>query len=69
VGRLIAIRCIAASLAASVRANIGLPPFFQNIVPQFDLDIYFGSRHDAGMKILFMQLRWASDNPRNFALE
>jgi len=31
----------------------------QNIVLRFDLDIYFGSRHDALMKILFLQLRYA----------
>ncbi len=33
---------------------------FQNMALQFDLDIYFGSRHDAVMKMLFIQLRWAS---------
>ena len=31
--------------------------FLQIIAPHFDLDICFGSRHDAGMKILFLQLR------------
>ena len=30
----------------------------QNIVPYFDLDIWFDSRHDAVMKILFLQLRY-----------
>ncbi|MFZ5503847.1 MAG: hypothetical protein ACOY3V_10025 [Pseudomonadota bacterium] len=29
----------------------------QNVALHFDLDIYFGSRHDAGMKRLFLQLR------------
>ena len=28
-----------------------------NITRQFDLDIWFGSRHDAEMKRLFLQLR------------
>jgi hypothetical protein len=31
--------------------------FSQNITLHFDLDICFGSRHDALMKILFLQLR------------
>ena len=31
-----------------------LPP---NFTCQFDLDIWFGSRHDAGMNKLFLQLR------------
>lgn len=30
---------------------------FQNIVLQFDLDSSFGSRHDAIIKFLFLQLR------------
>ncbi len=29
----------------------------RNIVPTFDLDISFGSRHDAAMNKLFLQLR------------
>ena len=40
---------------------LGLAPllitFIQNIALTSTLDIYFGSRHDAGMKILFLQLR------------
>jgi len=32
----------------------------RNIVPVFDLDICFGSRQDARMKILFLQLRYVS---------
>jgi hypothetical protein len=32
----------------------------QNIVLKLDLDIYFGSRHDAGMNRLFLQPRQAS---------
>jgi hypothetical protein len=31
----------------------------QNITVRFDLDICFGSRHDAGMNRLFLQLRYA----------
>jgi len=33
----------------------------QNKVPHFDLDICFGSRHDAQMIRLFLQLRWVPD--------
>lgn len=36
-----------------VSGHLGL----RNLVLQFDLDICFGSRHDARMKILFLQLR------------
>ena len=45
---------------AGVDVFVACHLFLQNIVHHFDLDIYFGSRQDAVMKILFLQLRWAA---------